>query len=177
MNERILVIDDSPTLRKLLRFYLKKKGYEVHEAHNGKVGLEAIDEKNFDLVILDLNMPVMDGFKVLKALKNKEDFSLVFLGHKIPFNRKVLRVFEVLRQYLREKNEKRYRCYYEERDLTLSEKLSKLRKCIIENRTAGYKINDDFLRHNFDQSFISHCIESNLLIKLPNGEYDFSGEC
>ena len=79
MNERILVIDDTPTLRKLLRFYLKKKGYEVHEAHNGKVGLEAIDKKTFDLVILDLNMPVMDGFKVLKALKNKEDFSVPIL--------------------------------------------------------------------------------------------------
>ena len=100
---------------------------------------------------------------------------LVFLGHEIPFNRDVLRVFGVLRQYLREKDEKRYRCYYEERDLTLSEKLRKLRKYIIENRATGYKIDDDFLNHNFDQSFISHCIESNLLIKLPNGEYDLPG--
>jgi two-component system response regulator ResD len=79
MNERILVIDDSPTLRKLLRFYLKKKGYEVDEAHNGKVGLEEIDKKKFDLIILDMNMPVMDGLEVLKKLKNKKGFSVPIL--------------------------------------------------------------------------------------------------
>lgn len=79
MNERILVIDDSPTLRKLLRFYLKKKGYSFDEAHNGEVGLKAIDEKVFDLIILDLNMPVKDGFAVLKSLKNKEGFSVPIL--------------------------------------------------------------------------------------------------
>jgi DNA-binding response OmpR family regulator len=79
MNEKILVIDDSPTLRKLLRFYLKKKGYSVNEANNGKVGLESITREPFDLVILDMQMPVMDGLEVLKTLKNREGFSLPIL--------------------------------------------------------------------------------------------------
>lgn len=79
MNEKILVIDDSPTLRKLLRFYLKKKGYSVNEANNGKVGLETITKEAFDLIILDMQMPVMDGLEVLKTLKNKEGFSVPIL--------------------------------------------------------------------------------------------------
>lgn len=79
MNEKILVIDDSPTLRKLLRFYLKKKGYSVNEANNGKVGLDTIAKEPFDLVILDMQMPVMDGLEVLKTLKNKEGFSVPIL--------------------------------------------------------------------------------------------------
>ncbi len=79
MNERILVIDDSPTLRKLLRFYLKKKGYTVNEANNGKAGLELIAKEDFELVILDMNMPVMNGLEVLETLKNKEGFSVPIL--------------------------------------------------------------------------------------------------
>ncbi len=59
--------------------------------------------------------------------KNKKDdgFSLVFLGHEIPFNRKVFAVFLVLRQYLRERDEKRYSKYFEERDLDKLEKINK----------------------------------------------------
>lgn len=79
MNERILVIDDSPTLRKLMRFYLKKKGYSVSEAHNGKVGLDLIAKESFDLVILDMNMPVMNGLEVLETLKSKAGFSIPIL--------------------------------------------------------------------------------------------------
>lgn len=79
MNEKILVIDDTPTLRKLLRFYLKKKGYSVNEAHNGQVGLESIEKDTFDLIILDMNMPVMNGLEVLETLKNKDGFSVPIL--------------------------------------------------------------------------------------------------
>lgn len=80
MNEKILLIDDSPTLRKLLRFYLKKRGYSVNEANNGEVGLQAIAREMFDLVILDMNMPVKNGLEVLETLKkDKKDFSVPIL--------------------------------------------------------------------------------------------------
>ena len=79
MSRKILVIDDSPTLRKLLRFYLQKNNYTVFEAHNGKIGLDCISKEVFDLIILDMTMPVMDGAKVLEELKKIEDFRIPIL--------------------------------------------------------------------------------------------------
>jgi two-component system response regulator ResD len=55
-----------------------KKGYSVHEAHNGKVGLDFIAREAFDLIILDMNMPVMNGLEVLETLK-REGFSVPIL--------------------------------------------------------------------------------------------------
>lgn len=79
MIRKILIIDDSPTLRKLLRFFLVKKGYTVHEARNGKVGMQCIAREIFDLIILDMSMPVMNGAQVLEELKKQEDFKIPIL--------------------------------------------------------------------------------------------------
>jgi len=72
MKKKLLVIDDSPTLRKVLEFYLKKNDYLVETANNGKVGLSAIKNENFDLIILDMQMPVMSGKDVLLAMRDIE---------------------------------------------------------------------------------------------------------
>ncbi len=65
----ILVIDDDPLDRKILSVSLTEEGYTVSAAENGRVGLQMIREKPFDTVLLDLLMPEIDGFDVLKIIK------------------------------------------------------------------------------------------------------------
>jgi two-component system response regulator ResD len=79
VTKKILAIDDSPTLRKLLRYYLSRRGYDVSEANNGKVGLEFIMRQDFDLIILDMMMPIMSGDVVLQRLKEMDNFSVPVL--------------------------------------------------------------------------------------------------
>jgi two-component system KDP operon response regulator KdpE len=69
---RILVVDDEPPIRKLLRMGLGTQGYETLEAPNGKTGLELLGEKP-DLVILDLGLPDMDGLDVLRAMRARDE--------------------------------------------------------------------------------------------------------
>lgn len=71
MSKKILLVDDSAVLRKIVSFNLKKEGYEVIEAENGQIALEKLSEFTPDLIVLDIMMPVMDGFTVLKKLQEK----------------------------------------------------------------------------------------------------------
>jgi len=74
MNEsakpRILVIEDDPDLRTIVRLQLSASGYHISEACNGAEGFKAIKEETPDCVILDLMMPVMDGFGFLKRARS-----------------------------------------------------------------------------------------------------------
>lgn len=67
MRCTILVVDDDPQIRRLCTTILKETGYFVREASNGKEALAAIETTVFDLIVLDLSMPDMDGFEFLKA--------------------------------------------------------------------------------------------------------------
>ncbi|HCZ05805.1 MAG: two-component system, OmpR family, alkaline phosphatase synthesis response regulator PhoP [Thermotogota bacterium] len=71
MAKKILVVDDSEVLRKIMEFNLKRAGFEVIQATNGLEGLEVIEKEKPDLVFLDIMMPKMDGFTVLKHLKER----------------------------------------------------------------------------------------------------------
>jgi len=66
---RILVIDDSALVRQYHRQILEQAGHEVAEAVNGMDGLEKALEQKFDLCVVDVNMPVMDGYAFLHALR------------------------------------------------------------------------------------------------------------
>ena len=67
----ILVVDDNPDHRKAFRIILESGGYSVVECESGKEALTALEKKNFDLMILDLSMPDMDGFEVLRVISSK----------------------------------------------------------------------------------------------------------
>jgi len=66
---RILIAEDAPDLRALLRLQLEGHGYDVFEAEHGERALELLDEADPDVVLLDIDMPVLDGFDVLARLK------------------------------------------------------------------------------------------------------------
>ncbi|MCK9594482.1 MAG: response regulator [Candidatus Omnitrophica bacterium] len=72
MAKKIVVVDDEPDVLKVEVFRLKKMGYEVYVAVNGKEGLELIREKKPDLVLLDLRLPVMEGTEVCIQMKADE---------------------------------------------------------------------------------------------------------
>lgn len=67
----ILLIDDDPDLREIIRTVLRTRGYVVHEAANGRIGLDMIDEVKPELIILDLMLPGMSGIEILRNIHTK----------------------------------------------------------------------------------------------------------
>ncbi len=69
-NKKALVVEDSPTMRHLIVFALKRlRALEVYEADDGVDALKKLARDHYDLVITDINMPVMDGFKLVSTLR------------------------------------------------------------------------------------------------------------
>jgi two-component system, chemotaxis family, chemotaxis protein CheY len=68
--KKILVVDDSPTIRKLIGYVLKKKDYVTEEAEDGMDAMEKLSSSEIDLVIVDLNMPNMDGISFVRNLRS-----------------------------------------------------------------------------------------------------------
>ena len=69
-NHRILIVEDSPTMRQLLVFALKRlKGVEIVEAQDGMDGLRKVTSDDFSLALIDINMPVMDGLKLISLIR------------------------------------------------------------------------------------------------------------
>ncbi len=66
----ILIVDDSPTIRKLLGYILKKKSFVIAEAEDGIDAMEKLGHVQVDLIIVDLNMPNMDGIEFVKNLRD-----------------------------------------------------------------------------------------------------------
>jgi two-component system alkaline phosphatase synthesis response regulator PhoP/two-component system response regulator VicR len=74
MAVKILVCDDERNIVRMIQVNLERQGYSVITAYDGKEGLEKIRSEKPDLVVLDVMMPYMDGFEVLKTLRREPEF-------------------------------------------------------------------------------------------------------
>lgn len=79
MKLQVLVVDDEWNMRNLLRIYLAKNGFDVTEATNGYEALTLFNERSFDLIILDLMMPDVDGWEVCAKIREKKDTPIIML--------------------------------------------------------------------------------------------------
>jgi two-component system chemotaxis response regulator CheY len=77
MAVKILAVDDSASMRQMVSFTLKGAGYEVEEAADGQQALSKAKGGNFNLVISDVNMPVMDGITLIKELRALADYKFI----------------------------------------------------------------------------------------------------
>ncbi len=79
----ILIIEDEPELVKVLRSYLEKAGFSVLTAYRGDTGLSTWEQKRPDLVILDLNLPGMDGLDVAREIRRRSDTPIIMLTARV----------------------------------------------------------------------------------------------
>ena len=79
-DHRVLIVEDSPTMRQLLVFALKRlKGVDIVEATDGMDGLRKVTSDHFDLAFVDINMPVMDGLKLISLIRGEENLAEMFI--------------------------------------------------------------------------------------------------
>ena len=83
MNELILVVEDEPKIVKLARDYLERSGYKVLPAADGPTALAAARREKPALVVLDLNLPGMDGLDVCRALRRESDVPIIMLTARV----------------------------------------------------------------------------------------------
>lgn len=83
MNARILIVEDEPKIVKLARDYLEKGGFTVLVAGDGRAALAAARQDNPDLVVLDLNLPGLDGLDVCRILRRESDVPIIMLTARV----------------------------------------------------------------------------------------------
>ena len=79
---KILVVDDDTNICELLRLYLEKEGYTVFIAHDGQSAVDMFTEKNPDLVLLDIMLPMLDGWQVCREIRKFSDNPIIMLTAK-----------------------------------------------------------------------------------------------
>lgn len=90
MAYRILVADDGTEIRDVLRLYLEKEGYEVVEAADGPEALRLLKQEKIDLAILDIMMPGLDGYRVLRNIREESNLPVLMLSAKGSDSDKIL---------------------------------------------------------------------------------------
>ena len=81
-SARILLVDDEQSIQTLLSYPLRKEGYEVVQATDGRQALDRFDEQSFDLVVLDVMLPLLDGLEVCRRLRSRSAVPIIMLTAK-----------------------------------------------------------------------------------------------
>ena len=82
MAYTVLIADDEKEIRDLLRLYLEKDGYQVLEAEDGRAAVSILEKEEVDLALLDIMMPKMDGYQVLKRIREGSNIPVMVLSAK-----------------------------------------------------------------------------------------------
>ena len=82
MAKKILVVEDDGNIRELLRLYLEREGYEVVEAENGAAGINTFHKENPDMILLDVMMPLMDGWQVCQEIRKESRVPIIMITAK-----------------------------------------------------------------------------------------------
>jgi len=78
-TEKVLVVDDEPQIRRVMRSALTKEGYIVDDARSGEEALDKLREQRYDLIILDRNMPGMGGLAACRSIRASSDIGIIML--------------------------------------------------------------------------------------------------
>lgn len=90
MNEKIMVIEDEKTIAEAIAYALRREGYEVETIHNGEQAARRLNETRPDAIILDVMLPGLDGYDILKKLREKGRLGVIMLTAKEDIVNKVL---------------------------------------------------------------------------------------
>lgn len=90
MNEKILIAEDEIEISEIIEIYLAGEGYELKIVENGLEGLSAVKTENFDLAILDIMMPKMDGYKLTREIRKISNMPILIISAKNEDNDKIL---------------------------------------------------------------------------------------
>lgn len=90
MNYTILIADDEKEIRELLKLYLENEQYQVVEAEDGQQALNILHREKIDLCILDIMMPKIDGYRVLRELRKENNIPVIILSAKDADSEKIL---------------------------------------------------------------------------------------
>lgn len=88
--KKILIVDDEFEMRQLLRIYLLQESYLVSEAEDGRTALEKMKKDDYDLIILDVMMPLLDGWETLKLIREISEVPVIMLTAKGSVQDKVM---------------------------------------------------------------------------------------
>jgi DNA-binding response OmpR family regulator len=90
VTRTILIIDDQPEIRELISLYLEKDGYHIIEADNGNEAIQTIHDHKIDLILVDLMMPIIDGYQLIKKVRETHAIPIIIVSAKNEDHDKIL---------------------------------------------------------------------------------------